>query len=186
MRTPRSALRNDGGSARSPSAIWTRTRSGPGGAGRGRGSGRALRRRSAGAPARCRRGRWRRSAGARLDTMSGRPSPSQRAKETTLHGIRHRGALHRHEGQLVCRGVPVDGTHPTTDEPDYDKVEMLYIDPEECIDCNACVEACPVDACFAEPAPRGVGAATRRSTATTSPRASSPNCSRRRACAPVL
>jgi ferredoxin len=27
---------------------------------------------------------------------------------------------------------------------------MLYIDPEECIDCDACVEACPVDACFAE------------------------------------
>ena len=27
---------------------------------------------------------------------------------------------------------------------------MLHIDPEECIDCDACVEACPVDACFAE------------------------------------
>ena len=47
----------------------------------------------------------------------------------------------------VC---PVDCIHPTPDEPDYDSVEMLYIDPEECIDCDACVEACPVDACFAE------------------------------------
>ena len=47
----------------------------------------------------------------------------------------------------VC---PVDCIHPTPDEPDYDKVEMLYIDPDECIDCDACVEACPVDACFAE------------------------------------
>jgi ferredoxin len=47
----------------------------------------------------------------------------------------------------VC---PVDCIHPTPDEPDYDQVEMLYIDPEECIDCDACVEACPVDACFAE------------------------------------
>ena len=27
---------------------------------------------------------------------------------------------------------------------------QLYIDPEECIDCDACVEACPVDAIFAE------------------------------------
>src|SRR4051795_8351015 len=27
----------------------------------------------------------------------------------------------------VC---PVDCIHPTPDEPDYDKVEMLYIDPE--------------------------------------------------------
>ncbi len=45
----------------------------------------------------------------------------------------------------VC---PVDCIHPTPDEPDYDKVEQLYIDPEECIDCDACVEACPVDAIF--------------------------------------
>jgi ferredoxin len=47
----------------------------------------------------------------------------------------------------VC---PVDCIHPTPDEPDYERVEQLYIDPEECIDCDACVEACPVDACFAE------------------------------------
>ena len=47
----------------------------------------------------------------------------------------------------VC---PVDCIHPTPDEADYDEVEMLYIDPDECIDCDACVEACPVDACFAE------------------------------------
>src|SRR5919198_1259168 len=39
----------------------------------------------------------------------------------------------------VC---PVDCIHPTPDEPDYDEVEQLYIDPEECIDCDACVEAC--------------------------------------------
>jgi ferredoxin len=43
----------------------------------------------------------------------------------------------------VC---PVDCIHPTPDEPDYDRVEQLFIDPEECIDCDACVEACPVDA----------------------------------------
>ena len=39
----------------------------------------------------------------------------------------------------VC---PVDCFHADKD--------MLYIDPDECIDCDACVEACPVDACFAE------------------------------------
>ena len=27
---------------------------------------------------------------------------------------------------------------------------MLYIDPDECIDCDACVEACPVDAITSE------------------------------------
>src|ERR1039457_1491349 len=47
----------------------------------------------------------------------------------------------------VC---PVDCIHPTPEEPGYDAAEMLYIDPEECIDCDACVEACPVGACFAE------------------------------------
>lgn len=31
-------------------------------------------------------------------------------------------------------------------EPD----RMLYIHPDECIDCNACVPACPVEAIFAE------------------------------------
>ena len=47
----------------------------------------------------------------------------------------------------VCPG---DCIHPTPDEPDFDTVKQLFIDPEECIDCDACVEACPVDACFAE------------------------------------
>jgi ferredoxin len=47
----------------------------------------------------------------------------------------------------VC---PVDCIHPTPDEPEFDTVKQLFIDPEECIDCDACVEACPVDACFAE------------------------------------
>ena len=28
--------------------------------------------------------------------------------------------------------------------------KMLYIDPEECIDCGACVPECPVDAIFYE------------------------------------
>nr|WP_169833934.1 4Fe-4S binding protein [Rhodococcus phenolicus] len=36
--------------------------------------------------------------------------------------------------------------HPTPDEPEYSTAEMLYIDPESCIDCGACVDACPIDA----------------------------------------
>ena|SRR2546421_5320882 len=31
-----------------------------------------------------------------------------------------------------------------------DEDRMLYIDPDECIDCGACVDPCPVDAIFAE------------------------------------
>jgi NAD-dependent dihydropyrimidine dehydrogenase PreA subunit len=45
----------------------------------------------------------------------------------------------------VC---PVDCIHPTASEEDND--EMLYIDPNECIDCGACEPACPVSAIFAE------------------------------------
>lgn len=43
---------------------------------------------------------------------------------------------------------PVDCIHPTAAE---DKGEIcLYIHPDECIDCGACVEPCPVDAIFAQ------------------------------------
>ncbi|SNR42016.1 ferredoxin--NADP+ reductase [Haloechinothrix alba] len=45
----------------------------------------------------------------------------------------------------VC---PVNCIHPTPDEPDFGLTEMLYIDPEACIDCGACADACPVDAIF--------------------------------------
>ncbi len=45
----------------------------------------------------------------------------------------------------VC---PVDCIHPRTDEDDWDKVDMIYIDPEECIDCGACEPACPVEAIY--------------------------------------
>ena len=38
----------------------------------------------------------------------------------------------------VC---PVDCIHPRPDEPGFDEADQLYIDPEECIDCDACVEA---------------------------------------------
>ena len=45
----------------------------------------------------------------------------------------------------VC---PVDCIHPRKDEPGFDGVDMLYIHPDECIDCGACVPACPVEAIF--------------------------------------
>jgi NAD-dependent dihydropyrimidine dehydrogenase PreA subunit len=43
----------------------------------------------------------------------------------------------------VC---PVDCIHPTREEEGFAEAEMLYIDPEECIDCAACEPACPVNA----------------------------------------
>jgi ferredoxin len=47
----------------------------------------------------------------------------------------------------VC---PVDCIHPKSDEDGFEGAEQLYIDPDECIDCGACVPACPVEAIFAE------------------------------------
>jgi ferredoxin len=54
--------------------------------------------------------------------------------------------VHRHQGRIGVEVCPVDCIHPTPDEPDFDQPEQLYIDPEECTDCDACVETCPVDA----------------------------------------
>ena len=50
-------------------------------------------------------------------------------------GVKDKGCID------VC---PMDCIHGT----DHD--ELFYIDPEECIDCGACVPACPVEAIFAE------------------------------------
>ena len=47
----------------------------------------------------------------------------------------------------VC---PVDCIHPRKDEEAFETVEMLYINPDECIDCGACEPACPVQAIFPE------------------------------------
>ena len=48
----------------------------------------------------------------------------------------------------VC---PVDCIHEVDDD------RMVFIDPDECIDCGACVDPCPVNAIYAEedvPAPQ--------------------------------
>ncbi len=47
----------------------------------------------------------------------------------------------------VC---PVDCIHPRKDEPEFATATMLYIHPEECIDCGACVPACPVAAIYGD------------------------------------
>ena len=41
----------------------------------------------------------------------------------------------------VC---PMDCIHGTEQD------KMLYIDPDDCIDCGACIPPCPVDAIFPE------------------------------------
>jgi ferredoxin/flavodoxin---NADP+ reductase len=43
----------------------------------------------------------------------------------------------------VC---PVDCIHPTPSERDFLDADMLFIDPDSCIECGACRPECPVDA----------------------------------------
>ncbi len=45
---------------------------------------------------------------------------------------------------------PVDCIRPTPEERTFGITEMLYIDPDTCIDCGACVDACPVEAVYAD------------------------------------
>ena len=50
---------------------------------------------------------------------------------------------------------PVDCIHPKKDEDGHAEADQLFIDPVECIDCGACVPACPVSAIFAAGRPAG-------------------------------
>ena len=47
----------------------------------------------------------------------------------------------------VC---PVDCIHEGTLTADGRSYDMLFIDPDECIDCGLCEPECPVDAIFME------------------------------------
>lgn len=47
----------------------------------------------------------------------------------------------------VC---PVECIHPMPDEEGFEEAKQLYIDPEDCIDCDACISTCPADAIFPE------------------------------------
>ena len=60
------------------------------------------------------------------------------------HDLHHHRAVHRHQRQVVRGRLSLDCIHGK------DEDEMLYIDPEVCIDCGACVSACPVEAIFAD------------------------------------
>ena len=43
---------------------------------------------------------------------------------------------------------PVDVIHPRPDEAGFETASQLYIHPEDCINCGACVPVCPVSAIF--------------------------------------
>jgi NAD-dependent dihydropyrimidine dehydrogenase PreA subunit len=46
----------------------------------------------------------------------------------------------------VCPTVCI---HPKLEEPSFEAATQLYVDPDGCIDCGACVPACTSDAIHA-------------------------------------
>jgi ferredoxin len=49
---------------------------------------------------------------------------------------------------LCVEACPVDCIHPKQDEAGYEATAQLFIDPEACIDCGACVPVCPTNSIF--------------------------------------
>jgi NAD-dependent dihydropyrimidine dehydrogenase PreA subunit len=51
---------------------------------------------------------------------------------------------------LLCADVcPTDCIHSKKDEPGFETVTQLYVDPAGCIDCGACVPVCTSDSIYA-------------------------------------
>jgi ferredoxin len=56
----------------------------------------------------------------------------------------------------VC---PVDCIHPRKDEPKFEEVKQLFVDPVACIDCGACIPVCEASAIYtAEELPENLAA----------------------------
>lgn len=51
--------------------------------------------------------------------------------------------------ELCVDSCPSDAIHPTKSEPDFAAETQMYINPEECMDCGACVAACPTNSIYA-------------------------------------
>jgi NAD-dependent dihydropyrimidine dehydrogenase PreA subunit len=50
---------------------------------------------------------------------------------------------------LLCIDTcPSDSIHPRSDEGDFEAATQLFINPELCMDCGACVPVCPTNSIF--------------------------------------
>lgn len=50
--------------------------------------------------------------------------------------------------ELCVEACPVDCIHPKKEEPEFEIEAQMYVNPEECIDCGACVPACTSGSIF--------------------------------------
>ena len=74
-------------------------------------------------------------------------SPDRRAKiseqmEENLRDLRDHRSVRRHQDKACIEECPVDCI--------YEGARMLFIHPDECVDCGACEPVCPVEAIYYE------------------------------------
>ena len=50
--------------------------------------------------------------------------------------------------ELCVEACPVDCIHPKKDEEGFEAATQLWVDPNGCIDCGACVPVCPTNSVF--------------------------------------
>jgi NAD-dependent dihydropyrimidine dehydrogenase PreA subunit len=50
--------------------------------------------------------------------------------------------------ELCVQACPVDCIHPKQDEAGFAEATQLYVNPNDCIDCGACVPVCPTNSMF--------------------------------------
>ena len=51
--------------------------------------------------------------------------------------------------ELCVQACPVDCIHPKGEAADFADAPQLYVNPNDCIDCGACVPVCPTNSIFA-------------------------------------
>jgi len=63
------------------------------------------------------------------------------------HGLRNSDTCIK---DSLCVDVcPTDCIHPKKDEAEFEAATQMYVEPEGCIDCGACVPVCTSDSIFA-------------------------------------